>query len=68
MSKRVTSGIVTAIAALALSVPAVGLADKGGTPHKTPAKCTTHSHHGKHKGLGKGKKKGAGKGNKCGLK
>jgi hypothetical protein len=67
MSKRITSGIVAAIAAAALSVPAVGLANKGGTPHSTKP-CPTHTHSGKHKGSSHGKKKGATKGKKCGLK
>lgn len=66
MSKRVTSGVVAAIAALAMSVPTVGFANKGGTPHKTPTGCHHHKHTGKHKGAGKGHKKGSGKGNKCG--
>lgn len=64
MSKRVTSGIVAAIVAIAMSVPAVGLANKGGTPHSTKA-CPTHRHSGKHKGSLKGKKKGSSKGKKC---
>lgn len=65
MNKRLTSGVLGAVVAISMSVPAVGLADKGGTPHKTPAKCLT-LHHGKKKGAHKGKKKGSGKGNKCG--
>jgi hypothetical protein len=67
MRTRITSGIVAAIAAAALSIPAVGFADKGGTPHSTKS-CPTHKHSGKHKGASKGKKKGASKGKKCGLK
>ena len=65
MSKRITSGIVAAIAEAALSVPAVGLANKGGTQHSTKS-CPTHKHSGKHKGSSHGKKKGASKGKKCG--
>lgn len=68
MRNRVIAGAVAAVAGLSLSVPAVGLANKGGVPHKTPAKCTTHKHTGKHKGSSKGKKKGSSRGNKCGLK
>ena len=65
MSKRFTSGIVAAIAAAAMTVPAVGLADRGGTPHsKHP--CKTHRHYGKHNGASKGHKKGSEKGKKCG--
>jgi hypothetical protein len=67
MSKRITSGVVAAIAAAALSVPAVGLANKGGTPHSMKP-CPTHKHSGKHKGKSHGKKKGASKGKKCGTK
>ena len=65
MSKRLTSGLVAVIAAAAMSVPAVGLADKGGHPHSTKA-CPVHKHSGKHKGSSKGKKKGALRGKKCG--
>jgi hypothetical protein len=65
MNKRVTSGIVAAVVAISMSVPAVGLATKGGHPANRSSKCTMH-HTGKHKGAAKGKKKGAGKGNKCG--
>ena len=64
MSKRITAGLTAGIAALALSVPSVGLAAKGGAPHSSKP-CPTHSHAGKHKGAGHGKKTGAGKGKKC---
>jgi hypothetical protein len=67
MSKRITAAVTAGIAALALSVPSVGFATKGGVPHSTKP-CPTHSHSGKHKGSGHGKKKGAGKGKKCGTK
>lgn len=67
MRTRLTAGIVAAVAAIGMSVPAVGLANKGGTPHSTKA-CPTHKHSGKHKGSTKGKKKGAAKGKKCGTK
>jgi hypothetical protein len=62
----VTSGIVAAITALALTVPAIGIANKGGVPHKPSTSCPTHKHTGKHKGATKGHKKGAAKGRKCG--
>ena len=64
MRKRSASGALAAITAAALSVPAVGLANKGGTPHSTKP-CPTHKHQGKHKGSSKGKKKGSSKGKKC---
>jgi hypothetical protein len=67
MSKRIASGIAAAVVAMALSVPSVGFANKGGVPNSTKS-CPTHKHHGKHKGAGKGKKKGSGKGKKCGQK
>ena len=66
MSTRITSAIVAGITAAALSVPAVGFANQGGHPHKTPTICQHHKHTGKHKGAGRGDKKGSGKGNKCG--
>jgi hypothetical protein len=65
MSKRFTSGLVAAIVAVSMSIPAIGLANKGGVPHSTKA-CPTHKHSGKHKGASKGHKKGATKGKKCG--
>ncbi len=65
MRKRLTASIITAVAGLAMAMPGVGLASKGGHPHKTPAKCGLHKHYGHHKGLTKGKKKGSSKGNKC---
>ena len=67
MRRRVTSGIVAAITAAALTVPAAGLADKGGKPHTTPPSCHVHKHFGKHNGT-KGQRKGSSKGNKCGHK
>ncbi len=66
MNKRLTSGVVAAVVALSMSVPAVGLANKGGTPRHTPAKCSTKKHYGKHKGT-RGQRKGSTKGNKCGM-
>lgn len=63
---RRTVALVTA-AALALSIPATGLASAGGQPHSTTP-CPTHQHSGKHKGSTHGKKKGAAKGKKCGTK
>jgi len=66
MRRRVTSGIVAAITAVALTVPAAGLANKGGKPHTTPPSCHVHKHTGKHKGSTNGKKNGSSKGNKCG--
>ena len=65
MSKRLTSGLVAVIAALSMSIPAVGLADRGGHPHSTKA-CKVHKHYGKHKGT-RGKRKGMDKGKKCGF-
>ena len=67
MTKRISAGVAAGVVALALSVPSIGFANKGGVPHSTTA-CPTHSHMGKHKGAGHGKKKGAGKGKKCGTK
>jgi len=64
MSKRFTSGLVAAVAAVAMTVPAVGLADRGGHPHsKKP--CKTHRHYGKHRGKAKGLN--FEKGKKCGF-
>ena len=65
MSKRLSAAVAAGAVAVALSVPAIGFANQGGTPHSTKA-CPTHSHSGKHKGAGHGKKKGSGKGKKCG--
>jgi hypothetical protein len=65
MSKRITAAVAAGIAALALSVPSVGFATKGGMPHSTKP-CPTHTHSGKHEGSVHGEKKGAGKGKKCG--
>jgi hypothetical protein len=66
MSKRLTSGIVAAVVATSMSVPAVGFANKGGTPNSHAKSCTTHKHSGKHKGLSK-KGKGGKKGKHCGI-
>ena len=63
MTKRISAGVAAGVVALALSVPSIGFANKGGVPHSTTA-CPTHSH----KGAGHGKNKGAGKGKKCGTK
>lgn len=52
-------------AAVAVSVPATGLANTGGQPHSTTA-CPTQSHTGKHKGATHGKKTGALNGKRCG--
>ena len=74
MRKRVTTGIVAAITAAALSVPAAGLAATGGAPnaHAMTNACTAHTHgKSKHKGTlrtTKGKTKTASRGKKCGLK
>ena len=65
MSKRVSAAVAAGVVALALSVPSIGFANKGGVPHSTKP-CPTHSHSGKHNGSTKGHKKGAGKGKKCG--
>jgi hypothetical protein len=65
MSRRIAAFATAGIAALALSVPSVGFAAKGGVPHSTTP-CPTHSHMGKDKGTGHGMKKGATKGKKCG--
>lgn len=70
MRKRLTAGVVAAVAAVAMSVPAVGLANQGGKPHTTPPACHMHKNNGKHKGAlknaTKGKRTGASRGNKCG--
>jgi hypothetical protein len=70
MRKRLTAGIVAAVTAVAMTVPAVGLANQGGAPHTTPTGCHTHTNKGKHKGQmkngTKGSRKGTSKGNKCG--
>ena len=70
MRRRLVAGIVTAVTAVAMTVPAVGLADKGGKPHTTPPMCHMHKNKGKHTGetknASKGKRNGASKGNKCG--
>jgi hypothetical protein len=58
---------VMAVAAVAVSMPATGLADNGGRPHSTRP-CPMQSHSGKHKGALQGKAKGALKGKKCGLR
>ena len=65
MRTRVTSGIVAVVTALALTVPGVGFAHKGGVPTKPATSCKAHPK-GKNKGASKGKKKGAAKGRKCG--
>lgn len=57
--------ILPVAAALALSGPAIALADQGGQSHSSKA-CPTHSHSGKHNGSGQGKKNGSGKGKRCG--
>jgi hypothetical protein len=64
MYKR-TLRVVAVIGALALTAPAVTLANQGGQPHSAKA-CPTHSHSGKDNGAGKGHKKGSTKGKKCG--
>jgi hypothetical protein len=66
MSKRLTSGLVAAIAAVAMSIPAVGLADQGGVPNHHSKACKAHKHHGWHKGT-LGQRKGMSKGKKCGF-
>jgi hypothetical protein len=70
MKRRLTSGIVAAVCAISMSVPAVGLANAHGTPHKAAASCPAHPNKGKHKGTtkgkSKGKRKGSSKGRKCG--
>lgn len=64
MRRRLVAGVVSVVVATAMAVPAVGLANKGGTPHKsspttaatssptTPPTftCPAHSNKGKHKG------------------
>ena len=66
MSKRLTSGIVAAVVAIGMSVPAAGLANKGGTPNSHAKSCSTHKHYGHHKGLSK-KGRGGKKGKHCGI-
>lgn len=72
--------LATAVAAMALSLPAVGFANKGGVPNShSTAPHSTAPHHGstkpcpdkdkgkaKRKGATKGHKRGANKGRKCG--
>jgi hypothetical protein len=65
--KRVTAVVVAAVAGVSMSVPAVGLADKGGHPHRMPPKCAMHKRYGKHRGAARGGKKGMSRGNKCGM-
>ena len=67
MGRRIRAGVAAAVAIVALSVPSVGFANKGGVPHSQKS-CPAHSHSGKHKGSGHGKKKGSAKGKKCGTK
>lgn len=70
MRRRLTAGIVAAVATVAMAVPATGIANTHGVPHHTPAMCDTHTNKGKHKGqiknASKGKRNGSSKGNKCG--
>ena len=74
MRKRVTSGVVAVITAAALTVPAAGVANSGGTPnsHSTSNACKAHTHgKSKHKGTLKsnsGRLKTMSRGKKCGLK
>ncbi len=63
MNRRITSGIVAAALALGMSVPAVGLANKGGHPHSTTS-CKAHQH-GKSRHHGTSRHNN-GKGKKCG--
>jgi hypothetical protein len=63
--KRFAAALVAGIAALAMSIPTVAFANKGGVPHSTKA-CPTHKHSGKDKGSSEDHKKGSGKGKKCG--
>ena len=57
--------VIPVVAALAMSGPAIAVADQGGKPHSTKP-CPTHSHQGKDNGSSKGHKNGASKGKKCG--
>ena len=78
MRRLLTAGIVAAVTAVAMTVPATGLANKGGTPHTKSTTSTTTKpcppssskpNKGKHKGAKnsmKGKKKGESMGKKCG--
>lgn len=66
MRTRLTSGIVAGIMGIAVLVPAVGLADRGGHPHTTKP-CPVHRHHGRHRGDTHGHKRGFDKGRKCGF-
>jgi hypothetical protein len=65
MVKRITAAVAAGVVAIALSVPSIGFANKGGVPHSTKP-CPTHKHSGKKNGSGKGQKKGSAKGKKCG--
>ena len=64
MRPRLLYGLAAGIAAVALSVPSLGIAAKGGVPHTTKT-CPAHHHTGKHKGT-RGKRNGATRGRKCG--
>ncbi len=66
MNKRLTAGIIAAVTALSMSVPAVGLASKNGVA-RSPLNCTTHKHSGHHRGLTRGHKLGLHRGKKSGL-
>ncbi len=57
MNKRLTAGVIAAVTAVSMSVPAVGLASKNGVA-RSPLNCTSHKHSGKHRGLTRGRKMG----------
>lgn len=63
MGKRVKSGIVAGVAAVAMSVPAVSLAVGSPNGH---ASCNSKTH-GKHNGFTNGQHTGRGNGNHCGF-
>ena len=53
MNTRISVAVTDCMAAIALSVPPVAFATKGGAPHSTKP-CPTHRQSGKHNGSGKG--------------
>ena len=53
MNRRISVAVTDCMAAIALSVPPVAFATKGGVPHSTQP-CPTHRQSGKHNGSGKG--------------
>jgi hypothetical protein len=64
VNKRLTSGVVAAVVAIGMSVPAVGFANKGGKPHSLTKPCFAHKHgRSQHNGTSRHTN---GRGKKCG--